>query len=174
MQLVVGQISRPHGVRGEVAVQIRTDDAETRFAAGSVLLTDPAAGRLTVAAARWHQGRLLVSFAEIADRTAAERYRGIELLVEVDPDAQPEDAGEYYDRQLVGLRAVTVAGDDIGPVREVLHLPAQDVLVVADGAGGQTLIPFVSEIVPEVDLAAGVVRVDPPPGLLDLGRAEQA
>ena len=174
MQLVVGQISRPHGVRGEVAVQIRTDDAETRFAAGSVLLTDPAAGPLTVAAARWHQGRLLVCFAEIADRTAAERYRGIELLVEVDPDAQPEDAGEYYDRQLVGLRAVTVAGDDIGPVREVLHLPAQDVLVVADGAGGQALIPFVSEIVPEVDLAAGVVRVDPPPGLLDLGRAEQA
>ncbi|MGH8835176.1 MAG: ribosome maturation factor RimM, partial [Actinomycetes bacterium] len=76
MQLVVGQISRPHGVRGEVAVQVRTDDAGTRFAAGSVLQTDPATGPLTVAAARWHQGRLLVSFAEIADRTAAERYRG--------------------------------------------------------------------------------------------------
>jgi len=173
MQLVVGRISRPHGVRGELAVQVRTDDAETRFAAGSVLQTDPATGPLTVAAARWHQGRLLVSFAEIADRSAAERYRGIELLVEVDSDAKPDDADEYYDHQLVGLRAVTLAGDEIGPIREVLHLPAQDVLVVATG-GGQTLIPFVSEIVPEVDLAAGQVRVDPPPGLLDLGRTEQA
>ncbi|HKA68983.1 MAG TPA: ribosome maturation factor RimM [Actinomycetes bacterium] len=172
MQLVVGRISRPHGVRGEVAVQVRTDDAESRFAAGSVLQTDPAAGPLTVTAARWHQGRLLVSFAEIGDRTAAERFRGIELLVEVDSQAEPNHADGYYDQQLVGLRAVTVAGDEIGPVREVMHLPAQDVLVVAVGAGGQTLIPFVSEIVPEVDLAAGVIRVDPPPGLLDLGRAE--
>lgn len=172
MQLVVGRISRPHGIRGEVAVQVRTDEAETRFAAGSVLQTDPASGSLTVAAARWHQGRLLVSFAEIGDRTAAERYRGIELLVEIDSDAGPADADDYYDQQLVGLRAVTVAGDEIGPVREVLHLPAHDVLVVAAG-GGQTLIPFVSEIVPEVDLTAGVVRVDPPPGLLDLGRAER-
>lgn len=174
MQLVVGQISRPHGVRGEVAVRVRTDEAQTRFAAGSVLQTDPATGSLTVAAARWHQGRLLVSFAEIADRTAAERYRGVELLVEVDSEAKTDDADEYYDHQLVGLRAVTLAGDEIGPIREVLHLPAQDVLVVASGAGGQTLIPFVSEIVPEVDMAAGLVRVDPPPGLLDLGRAERA
>lgn len=174
MQLVVGQISRPHGVRGEVAVHVRTDDAETRFAAGSVLLTEPAGGPLTVAGARWHQGRLLVSFAEIPDRTVAERYRNTELLVEVDPDARPGGADEYYDHQLVGLRAVTVAGEEIGPVREVLHLPAQDVLVVTDDAGAETLIPFVTEIVPEVDLAGGLVRVDPPPGLLDLGRAEPA
>ena len=168
MQLVVGQISRPHGVRGEVAVHVRTDEADTRFAAGS------ATGPLTVTAARWHHGRLLVSFAEIPDRTAAEGLRGTELLVEVDPAAHPEDADEYYDHQLVGLRAVTVSGAELGPVREVLHLPAQDVLVVGANGGGETLIPFVAEIVPEVDLAAGVVRVDPPPGLLDLGRAAPA
>ena len=172
MQLVVGRISRAHGVRGEVAVQVRTDDVESRFAAGSVLLTDPAAaGPLTVTATRWHQDRLLVSFAEIADRASAEQVRGIELLVEVDPAARPEDAEEFYDHHLVGLRAVTVSGDEIGPVREVLHLPAQDVLAVA-GADGEVLIPFVTEIVPEVDLDAGLVRVDPPPGLLELGRSD--
>ena len=174
MQLVVGQISRPHGVRGEVAVHVRTDDADTRFATGSVLQTDPATGPLTVTAARWHHGRLLVSFAEIPDRTAAEGLRGTELLVEVDPAAHPENADEYYDHQLVGLRAVTVSGAELGPIRDVLHLPAQDVLVVGANGGGETLIPFVAEIVPEVDLAAGVVRVDPPPGLLDLGRAGPA
>lgn len=175
MQLVVGQVTRAHGVRGEVAVAVRTDDPEIRFAVGSVLLTDPAAaGPLTVTAARWHQDRLLLTFAEIPDRSVAEQRRGTRLLVEIDPQLRPTDPEEFYDHQLVGLRAVTVAGQEIGEVIDVLHLPAQDVLAVRSADRGEVLIPFVTEIVPEIDLSAGLVRVDPPAGLLDLGRADQA
>jgi 16S rRNA processing protein RimM len=173
MQLVVGQISRPHGVRGEVAVQVRTDDAEARFAAGSV--RRPTRHRLAYRRrSALAPGPPAGRFAEIADRTAAERYRGIELLVEVDPDAKPDDADEYYDRQLVACARSPWPATRSGRSARSGTCRPKTCSWSRIGAGGQTLIPFVSEIVPEVDLAAGLVRVDPPPGLLDLGRTEQA
>jgi 16S rRNA processing protein RimM len=171
VEVVVGRIGRPHGVTGEVSVEVRTDDPDRRLAPGSVLRTDPpAAGPLTVTSGRVHSGRLLLTFDGCDDRTSAERLRNVLLLVDVDPDERPEDPEEFYDRQLVGLRVETVDGAHVGELREMLHLPGQDVLAVhrADD-GSEVLIPFVHEIVPEVDLDAGRIVVDPPPGLLDEG-----
>lgn len=192
MQLVVGRVGRAHGVRGEVSVQVRTDDPGRRFAPGSVLATDPAAlGPLTVDSVRWHLGRLLVRFDGLADRTRAEELAGALLLVDSAAVGTPEDPDEFNDHDLIGLVAVTVAGERVGTVTDVLH-HGQDLLVISaagdagagadagasagagagagDGAG-ETLVPFVRAIVPEVDIAGGRLVLDPPPGLLDPGEA---
>ena len=123
--------------------------------------------RLVVAGAKWHAGRLLLRLEGVEDRTAAEGLRDVVLVVDVADDERPEDPEEFYDHQLAGLRAVTLAGDEVGVVVEVLHLPAQDVLAVRRPDGREALVPFVAEIVPEVDLAGGRVLLDPPGGLLD-------
>ena len=95
MQVVVGRIGRPHGIRGEVTVEVRTDSPDARFATGSVLTTDPARlGPITVAAARWHSGRLLLSVEGVHDRGEAEALRGIVLSAEVPDDELPEDPEE--------------------------------------------------------------------------------
>jgi 16S rRNA processing protein RimM len=113
-------------------------------------------------------GRLVLRFAGFDDRTAAESLRNILLIVETDPEEEPDDPDEYYDHQLVGLRVVTVDGHEVGTVAEMLHLPTQDVFAVKRPDGREVLIPFVEEIVPEVDLRERAVLVDPPPGLLEL------
>jgi 16S rRNA processing protein RimM len=171
VQLVVGRIGHAHGVNGEVSVEVRTDDVDYRFAAGSTLATDPPErGPLTVVRVRPHAGRLLVAFAGMTDRAAAEAVRGTLLVADSATSAQPTDPDEYWDHDLVGLSAVTVAGVTAGEVVEVLHLPAQDVLVVRRSDAdddGEVLIPFVAAIVPEVDVHGGRVVIDPPDGLLD-------
>ncbi|MFW6694265.1 ribosome maturation factor RimM [Streptomyces sp. MAR4 CNX-425] len=168
MQLVVARIGRAHGIKGEVTVEVRTDEPERRLAPGAVLTTDPAsAGPLTVAAGRVHSGRLLLRFEGVADRTAAEALRNTLLVADVDPGRAPEDPEEFYDHQLADLDVVLRDGTAVGRVTEVAHLPYQDLLVVARPDGGEVLIPFVAEIVPEVDLDAQRVVVEPPPGLLD-------
>jgi 16S rRNA processing protein RimM len=199
MQLVVGRITRPHGVRGEVSVEVRTDEPERRFAVGSVLATDPAeAGPLAVAAVRWHTGRLLVGFAGITDREQAEGLRGVWLTLDSAQAGSSDDPDEFHDHELIGLAVVTVSGEPVGRVTDVRHF-GQDLLVVEPAGraeaglatagpatgrpagparAGQTaqpdglLIPFVAAIVPEVDVAAGRLVIDPPPGLLELGAAE--
>src|SRR5215470_7780645 len=152
--LVVGRILRPHGLRGELSVEVRTDDPEQRFAVGSVLGTDPAeAGPLTVAASRWHSGRLLVSFAGVADRTQAESLRGAWLTVDAADIPVPEDPNEFHDHQLTGLTMVTVSGKLVGTVTDVLH-HGQALLAVAPAGGtsrrGEVLVPFVAAIAVEV------------------------
>jgi 16S rRNA processing protein RimM len=170
MQLVVGRIIRPHGVRGELAVDVRTDEPKLRLAAGAVLATEPAAaGPLTVARTRWHSGRLLVSFAGIEDRNVADQLRGTLLLVDSSELEEIADPDEFRDHQLIGLAVIAPDGELVGEVADVLHY-GQDLLVVVgrgERAGTEIMIPFVSAIVPEVDLAAGQLRIDPPPGLLD-------
>jgi 16S rRNA processing protein RimM len=168
MLLVVARVGRAHGVKGELAVEVRTDEPETRLAPGSVLVTDPPErGPLTVRSSRDHSGRLLVRFEGVDDRTAAEALRGTLLQVDVDPAAVPDEDDAWYDHQLVGLAVVDTGGTAVGEVAAVLHLPGQDVLVVARPDGTEALVPFVSEIVPAVETGAGRVVVDPPPGLLD-------
>ena len=168
VEIIVGRLGRPHGVKGEVSVEVRTDDPERRLASGAVLRTDPAtAGPLTVATGRVQGGRLMLRFEGYADRTAAERLRGVLLLTDVPADERPEDPEEFYDRQLVGLAVVTVAGDPLGELGEVLHLPGQDVLSVRRPDASEVLVPFVHDFVPEVDLDGGRIVVDPPAGLLD-------
>ena len=165
MQVIVGRIGRPHGVRGEVVVGIHTDEPEERFAADSVLSTDRG-GPLTVASARWHSGTLLVRFAGVGDRTAASELTGTWLSIDTDTLAPPEDPDEFRDHDLIGLEVQTVAGDPVGVVNDVLHL-GQDLLEVRRPGAEDILVPFVKAIVPDVDLAAGRIRIDPPPGLLN-------
>lgn len=173
MQLVVGRIGRPHGIRGELTVQVHTDEPDSRFAAGSVLATEPAArGPLTVSSSRWHSGRLLVSFDGYADRTSAEDLRGTLLVMDSAEVSPAEDPDEFHDYQLIGLDVATVAGEPVGVVADVLH-QGQDLLVIRPGRPGaeDVLVPFVAALVPEVDVKARRLVIDPPPGLLDLGAA---
>lgn len=168
MQLVVGRIARAHGVHGEVAVDVRTDDPDRRLATGAELATDPPdRGPLQIAAARWHSGRLLIRFAGLADRSTAEQLRGTLLVVDVDETERPADPDEFYDHQLAGLQAVTADGVTLGSVTDVLHLPGQDVLAIERVDGGEVLVPFVKALVPDVDLERRTITVQPPPGLLD-------
>lgn len=170
MQLVVARVGRAHGIKGEVTVEVRTDEPELRLGPGAVLATEPAeAGPLTIATGRVHSGRLLLRFEGVTDRSAAEALRDTLLIAEVDPEERPEDPEEFYDHQLDDLEVVTTDGTPVGRITEVAHLPGQDLLVVARPGGGEALIPFVTEIVPEVDLERQRVVLDPPPGLLDEG-----
>jgi 16S rRNA processing protein RimM len=168
VEVVVGRVGRAHGIRGEVRVESRTDSADRRFAVGAVLRSD-AGGHaiLTVRAARSHGGALLIRFDEVAGRVAAESLRGAMLYADVSDDERPDGAEEYYDRQLVGLRARAPGGDRLGEIVDVLHLPEQEVLVVRKPDGAEALVPFVRELVPSVDLDGGYVVVDDRPGLLE-------
>ena len=184
MRVVVGRIGRPHGIRGEVVIGVRTDEPDLRFAVGATLDArstsddaDPENGageeRLTVASVRWHSGQLLVAFAGITDRTAASELTGSWLSVDSSQLPETGDPEEFRDYELIGLAVRTCAGDPVGVVTDVLHY-GQDLLVVRrqDEPGGEALVPFVKAIVPEVDLRAGVVVIDPPPGLLDHAQVE--
>ena len=170
--MVVGRIGKPHGLRGEVTVDVRSDEPERRFAPGAVLAAEPPRGShstlrsLTVQTARWHQTTLLVAFAEIPDRTAAEAARGVVLSARVDPSDAPDDPDEYYDHQLVGLAAYDEAGRPLGEVLAVVHGGAQDLLTVRTPDGRDALVPFVRALVPEVDLAGGRVVIADRPGLV--------
>jgi len=169
LQLVIGQIVRPHGIRGEVVVEVTTDEPDSRYVAGSVLVTDPAgAGPLTIEALRPHQGRLIVAFDGVPDRTGAEALRGVKLCVDSADLVLPDDPDEFLDFQLVGLRAVDQSGAELGDVVGVEHGPAADLLVLRRPGGGRALVPFVKAIVPTVDLPAGRVVLTPPEGLLEL------
>lgn len=167
MELTVARIGRAHGLKGEVSLDVRTDDPAERLGVGQVLRTlPPEAGPLTVTRSRVHQDRWVVMFAEAADRTAAERLRGVELVVDVDASDE-EDA--WYPHELRGLRAELVDGTVVGEVVGLDHLPAHDVLVVSEPLPTgkvRTLVPFVRAIVPTVDVAGGRVVLDPPGGLL--------
>ena len=167
MQVVVARIGKAHGLRGEVTVQVLTDSPDERFVPGASFVTDPEfAGPLVVNTARDHNGVLLLSFEDTDDRTGAEELRGIKLLDVVLEDDDDEDT--WYERDLVGLKAVTVGGDDVGQVIALHSRPTQDLLVVRLTDGREALVPFVAAIVPEVDLERGRVVLDPPAGLLDL------
>ena len=168
--LVVGRIGKPQGIRGEVTLQVRTDDPDTRFAPGAVLHTDPPErGPLTVAGARWQNARLVVAFEGFADRTAAETLRETMLQVDARTLPPPEDEDEFHDHVLRGMTADLVDGSLLGEVADVLHLPHGDVLVVRrTGTDVEVLVPFVKAMVPVVDVAARRLQVDPPEGLLDV------
>jgi 16S rRNA processing protein RimM len=251
MQLVIGRITRPHGVHGEVSVEVRTDEPDRRFAVGRVLPTDPAAaGPLTVDSLRWHSGRLLIQFAGVTDRNQADELRGTWLTLDSAEAGPSGDPDEFHDAELIGLAVVTTTGQPVGRVTDVRHF-GQDLLVIEpepagsqpssagsgpSGAGpapsepaptgpaptgpaptgpaptrpaptgpaptgpaptgpaptgpagrgpalaargpargaprSELLVPFVAAIVPEVDVAAGRLVIDPPPGLLELAAGE--
>jgi 16S rRNA processing protein RimM len=173
--VVVARIGKPHGLRGEVTVQLHTDDPEARFPVGATLATQATAGTgvpraLTIRSTRVHQGVWLLGFDEIPDRTGAESLRGTRLVVDAAELARAEDDGSegWYEEELRGLAVVTRDGTRLGKVSALEVGTAQDLLVVTLDAGGDAYLPFVEAIVPEVDLEGGRVVVDPPEGLLEL------
>lgn len=176
MLLVVGRILRPHGIRGELVVNPHSDEPEARLSVGSTLDVGPAEDRLgspvgptlTIDSVRWHQGRPLIFFAEVPDRTTAELMRGQLLWVDAASIPPPADPEEFHDHQLVGLSVVTVGGEAVGSVAGIDHGPGSDLLVVRKNDGSRSLVPFVRAIVPTVDVAGGRVVIDPPGGLLEL------
>ncbi|WP_327178232.1 ribosome maturation factor RimM [Streptomyces sp. NBC_01335] len=172
MQLVVARIGRAHGIKGEVTVEVRTDEPELRLGPGAVLATDPAGtGPLTIETGRVHSGRLLLRFAGVHDRTGAEALRNTLLIAEVDPDELPEDPEEFYDHQLMDLDVVLADGTEIGRITEITHLPSQDLFIVERPDGSEVMIPFVEEIVTEIDLEEQRAVITPPPGLLNESEA---
>ena len=172
VEVVVGIIGRAHGIRGDVTIDVRTDEPERRFAVGQTLRAEDGRRTFTVTSSRDHSGRLLVHFAQLGDRTVAEAARGTVLVADVDPEERPEDDEEFYDRQLIGLGVRAVDGAHVGTVTDVLHLPLQDTLEVGTDDGVR-LIPFVAAVVPRVDLAAGELHLADVPGLLaDLEEAD--
>lgn len=184
MRVIVGRAGRPHGIRGEVVIGVRTDEPDLRFAVGAAVDVSSSPDeadeadavpdqRLTIASKRWHSGQLLVSFAGITDRTVASELTGRWLSVDSSQLPDTGDPDEFRDHELIGLNVRTAGGEPVGVVTDVLHY-GQDLLVVRrqDEPGGEALIPFVKAIVPEVDIRAGVVVIDPPPGLLDHAQAE--
>jgi 16S rRNA processing protein RimM len=186
MELMIGRVIKSHGIRGEVVVDATTDEPELRFAVGEVL--DGRQGKkhqeLTVAAVRPHQGRLLIKFEEVPDRTAADSLRGMRFMA---PPLELDDEDDaYYDHELIGLRVLNVGAvseeeatarayegvepepEDIGEVTSVIRGPAHRLLEIALDDGGETTVPFVHAIVPIVDLDNQAIVITPPEGLLDL------
>lgn len=180
MSVRIARIGKPHGVRGEVTVQLFTDDPESRFAPGSSLSiqwpegqADAAAGlpaTLTTSGFRWNKKVLIARFEEITDRNRAEAMRGAQLYAEAHEVELEDD--EWHQDDLLGLMAVDTTREDreVGKVTALISGAAQDLLELEIvGERRRILIPFVEEIVPEVDVETGRVLLTPPPGLLDLG-----
>jgi 16S rRNA processing protein RimM len=160
MKLNVGRIGKAHGILGEATIEVRTDEAEDRFAIGAILETDNH-GNLTVASARVHNGILLLGFDGVEDRNAIEALRNELLYADVDIQAPGIDEDDYHVLQLIGCKAFLVDGDEFGIVTDVLNLPGQDVLAIKS-AEGEVLIPFVHQLVPVVDIKAKRMTVIPP------------
>ncbi len=167
VDVVVGTVGRPHGLRGEVTIRLQSDFAEERFTPGAVLRADRITGNpLEVAASRRQGDLLLVTFRGYADRSRAETLRGTELWARV--EAGTDDADGFHDGALIGLEVRT--GDTVrGRITSIVHNPAQDLLVVGTDAGDH-LVPFVTALVPVIDLAGGYVEVVDLPGLFDPDR----
>nr|WP_235459979.1 ribosome maturation factor RimM [Yonghaparkia sp. Soil809] len=169
-QLRVGRLVKAHGLKGALKLELYTDDPDRRFTPGAVFTlqvptSSPWHGStLTLAELRWYNGQPVGFFEGVADRTAAESLVKAILWIDQDAEEEPEEDA-WYDFQLVGLRAQR-DGDEVGRVVRVEHFPAQDLLVIDTGER-EVLVPFVSAIVPAVDIAAGVVTITPPPGLLE-------
>ena len=173
IEVLIGRIGKPHGIRGHVTIDVRTDEPERRFAEGARLRAVPPKGSaltltaLTVEATRWHQGVLHVLFEEVPDRNAAESVRGVLLYADIPADERPEDPEEFYDHQLVGLQVFDTEGTLRGEVTGLHHGGAQDLLQIKTPTRRDVLVPFVQALVPEVDLEARRVVVADRPGLLD-------
>lgn len=172
--LVVGQLSKPHGTRGEILVWALTDRPDEVLGPGRTVLLGDEEGEpgespetLMIEASRPYRKGVLVKFEGVDDRTTAQELATRYLLVSAAalPDDEDEDALYYH--ELLGLRVETVDGREVGLVREVFETEPSHLLEVK-GRGKIHLVPFVSRVVKEVDREGGRLVIDPPEGLLDL------
>ncbi|MFC5503570.1 ribosome maturation factor RimM [Lysinimonas soli] len=170
-QVRVGRLTKAHGLKGALKIELYTDDPDRRFTPGAIFTlqvptSSPWHGKtLELIELRWYNGNPVGFFVGVNDRDAAETLVKAILWVDQDPSQLPEEQDAWYDYQLVGLRALR-DGVEVGHVTRVDHLPAQDLLAIAT-ASGEVLVPFVAAIVPSVDIAAGTLTVTPPAGLFE-------
>ena len=160
MRLLVGRIGRAHGILGEVTIEVRTDDPDARFAIGQKLQTDEH-GDLTITSGRVHNGILLLGFAGFNDRNQIEKLRNTLLYAQVDINEAREDEDDYHVLQIIGCQAFLENETLFGEVADVINLPGQDLLSIKT-ATGETLIPFVRQLVPIVDVKNRRIIVIPP------------
>jgi len=173
MQLQVARIGKPHGIRGEVTVQVLTDAPGDRFVPGTEFVVEPAsAGPLTVNSARWNKDILLLGFDEIETRNEAEALRGAKLFIETEELDEDDDEG-WYEHELVGLEA-RIGSRVVGKVTALNTMPVQDLLLVTTPDGKEVLIPFVEQIVPEVNIEEGFILLTPPDGLFELNSEDES
>lgn len=172
-RLRVARIGKPHGIRGEVTVQLYTDEPAERLAPGSELLIAPGPDTarrdlttVTVARQRWNKTICLLAFEEIPDRNGAEALRGSILSVDTSTTEDDDDEG-WYSHELEGMRCVDNTGRIYGTVAELITGPAQDILVVRTSSGAEVMVPFVEELVPEVDTESSEITLNPPLGLFE-------
>lgn len=170
-QLRVGRLTKAHGLKGAIKLELFTDDPARRFVPGAVFTLQVPTGSpwhgksLTLTELRWYNGHPVGFFEGVSDRSEAETLVKAILWIEQDSaEASPEEDA-WYDHQLVGL-AVHRDGEKVGTVARVDHFPAQDLLIVTT-ATGDVMVPFVKAIVPAVDIQAGIVTVTPPVGLFE-------
>lgn len=168
--LRVGRLLKAHGLKGAIKLELYTDDPDSRFVPGTVYTlqvpTDsPWFGRtLTLTELRWYNASPVVFFDGVVDRDAAESLAKAILWVD-DVDARPDEDDAWYDHQLVGLTARR-DGVAVGTVVRIDHMPAHD-LVIIESDGREVMVPFVKAIVTSVDIAAGVMDLNPPTGLFE-------
>lgn len=173
-QVRVARIGKPHGIRGDVTVEVFTDSPQTRFQEGSLLTVQREDNQklpfkvLTVENARWNKRILLLKFKEFSDRNTAESLRNSQLYALAE-DPLDDDEG-WYPNDLIGLTVHEGSFDSakIGEVADLITGEAQDLLEIHLTDGREVLIPFVEEIVPEIDEEQGAIVITPPPGLLEL------
>ncbi len=166
--LPIGKITAAHGIRGEVKVELLTDYPE-RFRQGAHVYvgSETDARPVEISAARPHHQAMLVKFASVPDRNAAELLAG-ELVLILTEERMPLAEGENYAHELLGLQVETTGGRALGEITDLLQTGANDVYVVA-GPGGEVLIPALRDVVRSVDIDAGRMVVELPEGLLDEG-----
>jgi 16S rRNA processing protein RimM len=139
---------------------------------GTEFVVEPAsAGPLTVNSARWNKDILLLGFDEIETRNEAEALRGAKLFIETEELDEDDDEG-WYEHELVGLEA-RIGSRVVGKVTALNTMPVQDLLMVTTPDGGEVLIPFVEQIVPEVNIEEGFILLTPPDGLFELNSEDE-
>ncbi len=163
LYLAVGKLRRPHGVRGEIRMEVLTDFPE-RLQPGVTVYVGPRRLPLRIRSVRWQNNFMLLTFEDYADRDRVGQLRN--MLVTVPAESLPPlDEGEFYYHQILGLRVITDEGEDLGTVTEIMETGANDVFVVTDAAGREVLLPDIEEVVLKIDPEAGLMRVHLLPGL---------
>ncbi|WP_084626990.1 ribosome maturation factor RimM [Pseudoclavibacter soli] len=172
MQLRIARLTKPHGLKGGLKIELYTDEPERRLVSGATFdlqvpeTSDWHGRQLKLNELRWYNGHPVAFFEGIGDRTAAESVTKAILTIEHDETELPEEADAWYDHQLVGLTVVR-DGQPVGEVVRVDHLPAQDVLALKTTDGAEVLLPFIGAFVPAVDIVKGEVTITPPGGLFE-------
>ncbi|TFD77566.1 ribosome maturation factor RimM [Cryobacterium sp. Sr8] len=170
-QLRVGRLTKAHGLKGAIKLELFTDDPGRRFVPGAVFTlqvptSSPWHGKtLELVELRWYNQHAVGFFKDVPDREAAETLAKAILWIDQDSAEQSDEEDAWYDHQLVGL-AVVRDGIQVGTLARLEHLPAQDLLIVKTPAG-EVMVPFVKAIVPSVDVKAGIITITPPPGLFE-------